>query len=54
MSKKQIVLEEDTRILFNSSMAEIMKSNPKIKRLTDDLTVKILCKKYLEGKNAKK
>ena len=53
MSKKQIVLEEDTRISFNKARAEMIKNNPKIIRLTDDLTVKLLCNKYLEGTNGK-
>lgn len=51
MARKQVVLEEDTRVFFNRSRAEIIKANPKIVRLTDDLAIKILCNKYLEGKN---
>ena len=49
MVKKQIVLEEDTRISFNKARARLLKTNPKIVRLTDDLAVKMLCNKYLGG-----
>ncbi len=49
MVKKQIVLEENTRISFNKARAGIIKENPKIIRLTDDLAVKMLCNKYLGG-----
>ena len=51
MAKKQLVLEEDTRVTFNKARAKIMKAKPEIIRLTDDLAVKILCNKYLGGKN---
>ncbi len=49
MVKKQIVLEEDTRISFNQVKAKIIKDNPKIIKLTDNIIVKMLCKKYLGG-----
>ncbi len=41
MAKKQLVLEEDTRVTFNKAMAKIMKDKPEIIRLTDDFAVKI-------------
>ncbi len=48
MSKKQIVLEEATRISFNRVRAAIIRDDPKIIRLTDDLAIKLLCNKYLK------
>ena len=49
MSKKGIILEEDTRISFNKVRAELLKQNPEIIRLTDDLDVKMVCDKSLQG-----
>ncbi len=50
MSKKNIVLEEDTRITYNKARAKILEEDPEIIRLTDDLAVKILSNKLLGGK----
>lgn len=49
MARKHIVIEEVTRILFNKVRAKIIKADPKRKRLTDNLTVNLLCKKYMGG-----
>ena len=47
MAKKNIILEENTRILYNRARSRLLKEMPKIKRLTDDLAINIIIKKYL-------
>lgn len=47
MAKKNIILNEDTRILYNEARSKILKKEPYIKRLTDDIAFKIVLKKYL-------
>lgn len=48
MVLKNIILKEETRILYNVVCADILAKNPKIKRLTDDLAIRLILKKYLE------
>jgi hypothetical protein len=49
MSKKHIKLEEDVRVLYNKAKAKFLTSNPKIKKVSDNIIMKAVFIKYLEG-----
>lgn len=51
MSRKMIVLNEETRVLFNKAKANIIKANPTKSKFNDDVIIRIVLKKYLGVKN---
>jgi len=49
MAKKNIILEEPTRLLFNKARSRLLKEEPQIQRLTDDIAIRKILTKFLGG-----